>query len=303
MRINNLPILVLAFNRPDLLKEQLEFLKSQKCSNLYISIDGPRVDRPGEALLVSSCIQLARMNVPEDRLNIYEFNQGCKLGVVGGIKWFFEKESSGLILEDDIRFNPILLEFVADSLIRYEFDFEVGSISGFSSLELSRKESLGANSYFHPYFSSWGWATWKSRWDYYSLESSNWQELESFKSMSSLEKSFWNKKFVSVFNDSLDTWDYQFILAGLKYGWKTLVPRINLVANVGFRPDGTHTRNHREFHLGNIALSEFRENEWPDSNSIDSKIARMVLQSQYGVRSNLLSRVKYLVKVFFYRFM
>lgn len=298
----NLPVLILAFNRPDLLKEQLEFLGEHNCSNLYISLDGPRLNRPEDNELVSSCIRIAKMHVPEDRLNIFESNQGCRLGVAGGIDWFFQKESSGLILEDDVRFDPFLLEFISDSLLRYEFDFEVGSISGFSPLELTQHECKGANSYFHPYFSSWGWATWKSRWDNYSLESSKWEDFVSFKNMPSIEKSFWNSKFVSVFNNSLDTWDYQFILTNFKFGWRTLVPRFNLVSNVGFRPDGTHTHNHRDFHIGQIPSSDFCDSEWPVSNVIDCKIARKVLSCQYGVRTDLVSRMKHRVKSIIYRF-
>ena len=73
MNSRDLPILVLAFNRPDLLKEQLEFLKGLSCTNVYISLDGPRDAQPEETLLVSNCIQLARMYVPEDKLNIFEY--------------------------------------------------------------------------------------------------------------------------------------------------------------------------------------------------------------------------------------
>ena len=303
MPTNNLPILVLAFNRPDLLKEQLDFLGNQNCSNIYISIDGPRDGREDEASLVNDCIELARKCIPDDKINFFDVNQGCRLGVVGGINWFFRKESSGLILEDDVRFNPLLLQFTANALSKYEYDSRVGSISGYTPLNLSQVECMGANSFFHPYFSSWGWATWKTRWEKYSLDPTDWKQVLSDKKMSKLEKAFWSKKFSSVFDNSMDTWDYQFIFSNFKFGWNTLVPRINLVANVGFRPDATHTHNYREFHLSKALDLDLHEHYWPSSTIVVDGISRNILRSQYGVRIDSISSIRHKVKALFYRFM
>ncbi len=302
MLSHTLPILVLAFNRPDLLKDQLEFLNSHNCSTVYISIDGPRKGKFNEDSLVAECIDLARKYIPENRINIFSANQGCRLGVVGGINWFFERESCGLILEDDVRFNPLFLHFAAVALSRYEFEFSVGSISGYTPIDLSQNECMGANTFFHPYFSSWGWATWRSRWEKYSLEQSDWEQVLLEKRMPRLERTFWREKFSSVFDDSMDTWDYQFILSNFRFGWNTLVPRANLVTNVGFRPDATHTRNHRDFALNEAFDLDVNEHDWPNSTVANDEISRIILRRQYGVRVDLFSLIKHQIKAIIYRF-
>ena len=300
---NTLPILVLAFNRPDLLKELLGVLKSNNCTNVYVSIDGPRDSNENDTRLVSECVQIARCYVDENRLNVSALNRGCKLGVVAGIEWFFGIESAGLILEDDIRFNSQFLEFIATSLEKYEYILEVGSISGFTPLEPGNQIPNGSDSYFHPYFSSWGWATWKSRWDFYELNPSDWKAILAEKKMLPAERNFWAGKFDLVFKNQIDTWDYQFIYASFKYDWKTLVPKENLISNVGFREDATHTKNLREFRVSNKSYLNFGSSSWPTSTSINEKIASRVLNAQYGVKLDLFSRIKFSLKAFLRRFM
>lgn len=299
---NTLPILVLAFNRPDLLKGLLDLLKSSNCTNVYVSIDGPRRENENDTHLVSECVQIARYYVDEDHLNVCTVNRGCKLGVVAGIEWFFGAESAGLILEDDIRFNLKFLEFIAASLEKYEYNLGVGSISGFTPLGLSNQVSGSSDSYFHPYFSSWGWATWKSRWNFYDLNPSDWKRVLSEMKMSPAERNFWTNKFDLVFNNQIDTWDYQFIYASFKYGWKTLVPRENLISNIGFREDATHTKNHRDFPVSSKPNFNFASSSWPTTTSVDEKMAIRVLRSQYGVKLDLFSRIRYSLKVFLRRF-
>jgi len=299
---NALPILVLAFNRPDLLEGLLDELKSNNCTNVYVSIDGPRDENENDTRLVSECVQIARCYVNEDHLNVCTVNLGCKLGVVAGIEWFFKVESAGLILEDDIRFNSEFLQFIAASLEKYEYNLEVGSISGFTPLGLNSQVSESSDCYFHPYFSSWGWATWKSRWNFYDLNPSDWKVVLSNMKMSPAERNFWANKFDLVFKNQIDTWDYQFIYASFKYGWKTLVPRENLISNVGFREDATHTKNYREFRVSNKSNFHFASSSWPATTSIDEKIAIRVLRSQYGVKSDFFSHIRYSLTAFLRRF-
>ena len=99
------PVLLIGFNRPDYMAEQIAAVRPARPSRLYISVDGPRSDRPEEGELcrkVRECAELVDWTC-EVKTLFREKNLGCKYGVSGAITWFFENESEGIVLEDDCR--------------------------------------------------------------------------------------------------------------------------------------------------------------------------------------------------------
>jgi hypothetical protein len=51
----------------------------------------------------------------------------------------------------------------------------------------------------------------------------------------------WNKQFQSVYEGKIDTWDFQWDFALLSQGGLSIQPKCNLVTNIGFGPEATHT--------------------------------------------------------------
>ncbi len=98
------PILVIAFNRPDHLASVLERLRTVGASCIYLAIDGPRKDRPGEADRVQACRELVgRIDWPcEVHTLFHDDNLGCGLGVSSAISWFFTHVVRGIIVEDEM---------------------------------------------------------------------------------------------------------------------------------------------------------------------------------------------------------
>ena len=52
---------------------------------------------------------------------------------------------------------------------------------------------------------------------------------------------YWTKIFDTTAAGEIDTWDYQFLFTCWAYHGLTCVPRANLVSNLGFGSDATHT--------------------------------------------------------------
>jgi hypothetical protein len=53
---------------------------------------------------------------------------------------------------------------------------------------------------------------------------------------------FWTHIFDAMYeNRGPNTWDYQWMYTGLKNNLLSIVPSVNLVANIGFGEDATHT--------------------------------------------------------------
>lgn len=51
----------------------------------------------------------------------------------------------------------------------------------------------------------------------------------------------WSRLFDDVRSGTVDTWDVQWCYTAWKERWQSLLPRYNLVSNIGFGVDATHT--------------------------------------------------------------
>jgi hypothetical protein len=104
-----------------------------------------------------------------------------------------------------------------------------------------------ASYYFSKYASCWGWATWSDRWkSYYDQDMVKWKNNK--KKNFFLEKN--ENKFAKIFNlvseNKINTWDYQWLFAMLNNNLLQIVPKVNLVSNIGFGKGATNT--HSKFH-------------------------------------------------------
>jgi hypothetical protein len=135
---NDVPVLLLVFNRPDTLKRVLEALTVTKPQTVYIAADGPRANNQKDteacAEVRALCEKLPWECTVHRRYSAV--NQGCKQGPVNGISWFFSQVPQGIILEDDCVPDPTFFSFASTLLKRYCDDESVMHISGTSFLPL-----------------------------------------------------------------------------------------------------------------------------------------------------------------------
>lgn len=247
----NRPILVTAFNRPDLLKLVLNKLNLVNCLNVYIAIDGPRAGNDIDVLKVQSCRKLAESfnSMHPERNRLLISNLGCGRAMSSAIDWFFDNVEEGIIIEDDIDFDYLFLETMDFLLTELYDDPEVGSITGLNPISsFLSPEVLNHRKSFisHPFFSSWGWATWKNRWQKYEFildeKRPGLIDLNMMNRFGFLGYRFFNAKFEAVRLGAIDTWDYQFLAMQIRYNLRCVAPVVNQITNLGFRDDATHTR-------------------------------------------------------------
>lgn len=241
------PILVLAYNRPDFLRNLLVKLKIVGIDKLYISIDGPKLNDSTDKQLVSECISIAEeaRSWTDLTLQVSEFNLGCYIGVSSAIDWFFAFEESGIILEDDLSFNVNLLRYLSVGLEIFESQKWIGSVCGYNQWNFQDSKIISGDMFTSKFPSSWGWATWKDRW--LQLE----RNFGAPSKLSLFKTGFKNGGFSGIYHwmaimtrletGDLDSWAYRWLLTHFKHSWKAVLPPVNLVLNVGFREDATHT--------------------------------------------------------------
>jgi hypothetical protein len=57
------------------------------------------------------------------------------------------------------------------------------------------------------------------------------------------ETRYWLQKFEQMYQGKIDTWDYPFMFACFSQSGLVATPRVNLVSNIGFGVQATHTHN------------------------------------------------------------
>jgi len=237
------PVLLLTFNRLDTLERTLKAIRRYQPESIFIASDGPRITKVGEAELVDN-IRKYMLGQIDWKCEVHTLfrneNYGCGKGVSSAINWFFDHVESGIILEDDCVANESFFEFCEDLLLRYKSDERIMHISG-SNFHLSE---VSEHSYFFTYACyMWGWATWKRAWKKYDFYLTDYDDKWDFNGFvtDKFEKKYWRDIFNRVRNGQIDTWDYQWFYYCWKNNGLSIMPKVNLVKNIGFDSRGTHT--------------------------------------------------------------
>lgn len=242
----NTAVLFLVFNRLETTRQVFEAIRQAKPPRLYIAADGPRENRADEIKKVKAVRDYVMAYIDWDcevKTLFRDTNLGCKHAVSEAITWFFEQEEQGIILEDDCLPSQSFFWYCEDLLEKYKNDDSVYLISGYG--RGSEPFIKNADYGFCKYALIWGWASWAKVWEKYDLEMSDWPKLSKNiihkVSKRSAAKRYWTDAFSLTHKHEIDTWDYQLHYLLLKNGGKSVVPRLNLISNIGFGADATHT--------------------------------------------------------------
>lgn len=245
----NTAVLFLVFNRLDTTKQVFEAIRQAKPPRLYIAADGARENRKGEEEKVNAVREYIMSNIDWDcevKTLFREKNLGCKYAVSSAIRWFFENEEMGVILEDDCLPSQSFFWFCEELLERYKDNMNIGHISG-DNFQNGVKRSE-ADYYFSIFNHVWGWASWANRWQRYDVDLTTFEDANFIDSIFPKKRATnsWKKTFQAMKNQEIDTWDYQWTFTMWKNNWLTILPNVNLISNIGFGADATHTISETE---------------------------------------------------------
>lgn len=251
MRSSHVPLLLITWRRPDTLRKVIDAIRPVSPTLIYVACDGPRTERPNEVEAVAATRWVIdnEINWPCQIERLYfESNQGCSIGPIQAISWFFEQVEEGIILEDDCVPHPDFFAYCAALLERYKLDQRVWCISG--NCYLNFHPVTSADYFFSRYTLTWGWATWKDRWQHYNSHLVCWPSLRNSGLFQQLfedryEAAYWAEIFERTYRreEPITWWDYQWFYAALSRGALTATPVRNLVSNIGFGEGATHTLN------------------------------------------------------------
>lgn len=239
-------VLFLVFNRPDTTKQVFEAIRQVRPPRLYVAADGPRANREGESERVVLVRKIATaVDWPCEVKTLFRNeNLGCKKAVSGGIDWFFENEEQGIILEDDCLPHSDFFNFCETLLKRYASDDRVWVITG-DNFQDGQQRGDGSY-YFSRYNHVWGWASWRRAWGKRDMEIKFWPKWKQSAEWEAwlpdnVERKYWSEIYDRMYRNEIDTWDYPWTASVWVHGGLTATPNVNLVSNIGFGPDATHT--------------------------------------------------------------
>ena len=238
------PVVFLIFNRPDLTEIVFEAIRQAQPTKLLVVADGPRFPEEAEKCEKARAVIDKVDWECEVLTNFSENNLGCKRRVSSGLDWVFSEVEEAIILEDDCLPAPSFFSFCQTLLEYYRHDERVMHISGNNYQSGQRRTEYSY--YFSKYNHIWGWASWRRAWKHYDVNLKSWSKYKQLGMVSlicedSYEQKYWTEIFDSLFRGAIDTWDFQWMYASWSQNGLSILPELNLVSNIGFRSDATHT--------------------------------------------------------------
>jgi len=171
-------------------------------------------------------------------------NKGLANSIIQGVTDVINKYGSAIVLEDDLLTTPNFLTYMNQALDFYYEDERIISVCGYG-LKIKKPVDYTSDVYLYGRSSSWGWATWKDRWETIDWEVKDWNE---FKNNRKAVKAFNRngsdmfKMLKSVTEGNAQSWAIRFGYAQFKQNKYSIMPFKTLVINNGFGEDGTNTK-------------------------------------------------------------
>lgn len=250
----NTPILLITFNRPEHTRRVLTEILKQEPQMLYVCQDGARDGNENDRIKCQEVRDVineltSAYAVGNKHFTLYTLyqpqNLGCGPGPQAGITWFFENVEQGIIMEDDCLPHPDFFGYCEQLLERYKDDERVQFIN--STLYHDRWKCEGSYGYGH-YMVTGAWAAWRRTWQGFDLDLLG-LNARKFKrqvlrlTKNRAEANWWYFKVKEIQRDKAKKsyWDYQMQIHLFKNNALTIYPKVNLISNIGFDAEGTHT--------------------------------------------------------------
>lgn len=163
----NAPIALFAYNRPSHLQRTLASLRRNTRaaeSILYLFSDGSRTrDDKEKVTAVRSILRSVTGFAHIERVE-HEHNRGLATSIITGVSMVLSRHGKVIVLEDDLEVAPRFLDYINEALSFYQENQRIFSISGYTP-PLRFPPDYSSDIFFLPRCSSWGWATWRNRWE------------------------------------------------------------------------------------------------------------------------------------------
>ncbi|MDK2840609.1 MAG: hypothetical protein PWQ17_114 [Anaerophaga sp.] len=248
------PIVLFCYNRPKHLKQTIEALKKNKLSSesdLFIFSDGykgkeDRNDVKAVREIIRNISGFRRVVLRENDRNL-----GLEKSIIQGINEAFTRAQACIVLEDDIETSPYFLEFMNDGLRYYEGDNEIFSISGYCP-PIQIPEDFPYEAFRFPRINSWGWGTWRDRWESVDWEVKDFhrfiKDTSRIKQLEQLGQDL-PVMLLKQQTGQIASWAIRFNQTCFNHGKTNVYPVKSLIRNIGTDDSGANMKSTQKYHV------------------------------------------------------
>ena len=246
-----IPIVVFIYRRPYLAAQVFEQIRRVKPTKLYVIADGPQNEDVRQACQETRAL-FSDSQIDWDCQIIRNFsdtNMGLCKRIQSGLGHVFESEDSAIILEDDCLPNESFFGFCRKMLDAYKDDKRIGAVAGSNFFQ---QDYISDTPYFFSrVFQCYGWATWSDRWSLYDANIHKWhgwknRQLIQYITGSAIAAKSRMQEVRALENDRVQSWAYKFALSLLLHSMQCIIPRNNMVSNIGSGIDSTNSLSQNE---------------------------------------------------------
>lgn len=269
----------MGFNRPDFLRDQLEFLSLHNIQNVIVSID-----RNEEGVIDKEIQHLSSQQYSNFTWRFRENNLGVGRHIPTVVSEVLSDYENCIVLEDDVRVSAGALKSGLDILSTRlpEQYLTVGFFGGFW-FKPWKRFLFGRNCWRETeYFSAWGWGIQRESWSKYmqildtDLIETELSKSEIWNRKSLKSKIRWLRRFKIVALSPNFAWDYQMQYATYISQSKHLLPLFSAAENCGFE-DARSTN------------TKLRKPRWQNGRKLNVEIEPTILRN--GIKAKFLIRV------------
>lgn len=290
----DVPILLLAFNRPDTTKQVFDSIRNSKPSKLYIAQDGPRNIKDKELI-----DEVRKIFLIDRECDVHylcrEANLWCRDAVVGWIDWFFDHEKFGIILEDDCIMWSQFPEFCAKCDELYANNSIIWSISGSNYVKDTRDKSWDYFFTSHHPLLRWR-ATRKDRRQNYQHDTQ----------ISSVDKNIWKSNYKNHIDRAIERYWKWWYRDSNRYSLLhnnhllTIIPTVNLITNIGHI--WIHNERAWSFHdlaydSFNHPLNELQVKNWLSYQKYDTAMKKFIFKLYFYTKIGIFLKRVWLYEV------
>lgn len=248
MKNNLAPVILFVYNRLDHTRQTVEALQKNELaaeSTLYVFADGAKEDATDEQ----------REKVQDVRNYIHSItgfkeiiiveapmNKGLANSVIAGVTKVINDYGKVIVVEDDIVTHKYFLRFMNEMLDTFENDNRIFSIGGFN-YGFNIPKTYCHDIYMVHRAESWGWATWKDRWNKADWNVSDFYEFSSNSDLINQFNRGGNDMFPmlqSQMDGRIDSWAIRWDYCLYKHNAYCIRPKMSFVNNIGFDNSGAH---------------------------------------------------------------
>ena len=289
---NLAPVAVFAYNR--LSKIQKCICALEKCAlasntSLYIFADGYKSDKDkSDVETVHNWLrqynsahikglELGDGSSSFKSVTVVEKEHNCGLAnsIISGVTNLLNEYGKVIVVEDDLIVSTGFLRYMNEGLDFYQNDAQIWAIASYG-YDLKALRKYNHDIYLGYRASSWGWATWKDRWDTVDWEVKDYNELQHSKEM---QRQFCRgggdlyPMLQRQMRGESDSWAIRWNYAASKQNRLTVYPKVGLVSNDGFDGTGTHSGLHAPDAIIDQGLCDSYEVRF-EKNKLDPRIVR-----------------------------